>query len=115
MAYGHIGLLPNPNSWGISSTLKTHFTLLGIQQFYSKTTVSRITYHKNGSFLSLGDAIVQGACLPGQIKIEYTNGTSIIVNLGESDFILNEDEKSTVLPPGGYWAEHLKAGHSPTL
>ena len=109
-AYGHIGLLPDPTNWGISSTLKMYFILNVMQRFYAKSHVDSIMYHKNGAFLSLGDAIVEDACAQGQIKIEYSNGTVVIVNLGDSEFVTDIDEKATVLPSGGYWIEHNESG-----
>jgi hypothetical protein len=109
-AYGHIGLLPDPTIWGISSILKMYFTLNSIQSFYAKSPVDSIMYHKNGVFLNLGDALVENACEHGQIKIEYTNGTVVIANLGESEFVINIGEKATVLPSGGYWIEHSQSG-----
>jgi hypothetical protein len=110
LAYGHLGLLPDPINWGIASTIKMHFMLKSVQPFYSQTSVDRITYHKNGSFLSLGDAVVQDACRLGQIKIEYENGTLVIVNLGDSEFTLEDGDKTTIFPPGGYWVEHSHSG-----
>ena len=109
-AYGHIGLLPDPTNWGVSSTLKMYFILNGVQRFYAKSPVDSIMYHKNGAFLNLGDAIVESACEFGQIKIEYANGTVVIVNLGDSEFVMDIGEKAIVIPSGGYWIEHSQSG-----
>jgi hypothetical protein len=105
VAYGHIGLLPDPVSWGLASTVKLYYMLHDLQACYVGVPVRSIRYHHDGNLLDLSDAAVSGAYLASQIEVVYENGLQIFVN-GSRDTVwqVEHGEQQYLLPPAAFLA-----------
>ena len=107
-AFGHAGLLPDPEEWGLASAVKTYYMLQNLQVRCIGIPISSIRYHHDGSFLETSEALLSGAHELSQIRVEYENGLQVNVNGGwEQDWSFDHLDTTYRLPPGSFWA------HSP--
>lgn len=105
VAFGHACLLPDLLEWGVATTIKSYFMLQELQKNYLRVPVSSIEYHHNGQLLTTNDALLSGGFTQGQLKIVYTNGLEIHVNLGwEETWDILRGDITYTLPPGSFCA-----------
>jgi len=105
VAYGHAGLLPSPESWGLPSAVKTYYLLRQLQSLYLGVPVETIRYHHEGNLLETTEALISGAYEAGQVQIGYQNGLQIWVNGGwEGDWEVECAGAPYSLPPASFVA-----------
>ncbi|MEE2659091.1 MAG: hypothetical protein VX733_11340 [Candidatus Latescibacterota bacterium] len=108
VAYGHAGLLPNLEEWGLCATAKVYYMLQALQQSYLGVNVQSVHYHCSGNFLEISEALVAGTHENSQVRIVYENGLQIYVNGAEEEewtITLSEDDEIVYkLPPASFLA-----------
>ena len=104
-AYGHAGLLPDIQIWGLPAAIKTYFLLHKLQTRYLSSTVESILYHRSGAFLEANEALVSGAYEDSQVQINYANGLCLCVNGSfVNNWTIEHEQNSYVLPPASFFA-----------
>jgi hypothetical protein len=106
IAFGHAGMLPDLEEWGMPAVAKTYYLLRKLQGHYLGAVVESIHYHQGGSYLETTDALVAGAHELSQVRIVYRNGLQLHVNgsVGEDWTIEIDEDTHYRLPPGGFLA-----------
>ena len=108
VAYGHAGVLPEIEDWGLAAAIKTYYLLLRLQSRYLNTEVESILYHRDGSLLEVAEALVSGVYEDSQIEVLYKNGVRVCVNGSWSnDWTVEHQAREYRLPPASFLA------HSP--
>ena len=107
-AFGHAGVLPEIEDWGLPAAMKTYYLLLKLQSRYIKTEVQSVLYHRDGSLLEVAEAVVSGVYEDSQVEVLYRNGLRVCVNGSWSnDWIVEHETREYRLPPASFLA------HSP--
>ncbi len=108
VAYGHAGVLPVIEDWGLASVMKTYYLLLKLQSRYLNSEVESILYHRDGSLLEVAEALVSGVYEDSQVEVHYRNGLRVCVNASWSnDWTVEHQAREYRLPPASFLA------HSP--
>ena len=108
IAYGHGGVLPEIEDWGLAAVMKTYFLLLKLQGLYLNTEVESVLYHRDGSLLEVAEALVSGVYEDSQVEVLYKNGLRICVNGSwANDWTVEHEAREYRLPPASFLA------HSP--
>jgi hypothetical protein len=105
VAFGHAGLLPEPDEWGLPAVVKTYFLLQKVQGYYLRVPVTSIRYHHEGHLLETNDALLSGAYEWGQVHIAYASGLEIHAHIGrEGTWTVPCGDTSYTLSPGSFLA-----------
>lgn len=106
VAFGHAGLLPDLEEWGLPAVAKTYYLLHKLQPHYLGVSVESIHYQRGGNLLETTEALVAGAHELSQVRIIYRNGLQVHVNGSlEEDWTIEVDEETHYrLPPGSFLA-----------
>ena len=106
VAYGHAGLLPDLERWGLPAVAKTYFMLRALQGHYLGVKPESIHYQRGGNLLETTEALVAGAHELSQIRVVYANGLQIHVNgAREEDWVIEDDDATSYrLPPASFLA-----------
>lgn len=106
VAFGHAGLLPDLEAWGLPAVAKTYYLLRRLQPHYLGVPVDTIHYQRGGNMLETTEALVAGAHELSQVRIVYRNGLQIHVNgARDEDWVVEVDEETQFrLPPGSFLA-----------
>lgn len=105
IAFGHVGVLPDPTTWGLASTVKAYYMLHELQACYVGVPVESIRYHHDGNLLPVTEAVVSGAYHTSQIAVVYENGLRVFVNGShEGAWQVEYADRSYLLPPAAFVA-----------
>ncbi len=105
VAYGHAGLLPDPATWGLPSTIKVYYMLRQLQTCYLGVPVRSVRYHHDGNLLDVTEALLSGGYLASQLVITYENGLTIHVNGSwDESWEVEHGREKLVLPPASFLA-----------
>ena len=106
IAYGHAGLLPDLERWGLPAVAKTYYMLRALQGHYLGVRPESIHYQRGGNLLETTEALVAGAHELSQIRVVFANGLQIHVNgATEEDWVIEVDEATSYrLPPASFLA-----------
>ena len=106
VAYGHAGLLPDLERWGLPAVAKTYYMLRALQGHYLGVKPESIHYQRGGNLLETTEALVAGAHELSQIRVVFANGLQIHVNgAAEEDWVVEDGEAASYrLPPASFLA-----------
>ena len=106
VAFGHAGLVPDLERWGLPAVAKVYYMLRHLQAYYLGQPVESIHYQRGGNLLETTEALVAGAHELSQVRIIYTNGLHIYVNgaTDETWDVSVDEETSYSLPPASFLA-----------
>jgi hypothetical protein len=106
LAFGHAGLLPDLEQWGLPAVAKTYYLLRRLQPHYLGVPVDSIHYQRDGNLLETTEALVAGAHELSQVRVNYRNGLQLHVNCSpDEDWTVSIDEETHYrLPPGSFLA-----------
>jgi hypothetical protein len=107
LAFGHAGLLPDLEEWGLPSVAKVYYLLSCLQPHYLGAGIDSVHYQRGGNLLETTEALVAGAHELSQVRVIYDNGLKLHVNgSAEEDWTIPIDEESNYrLPPGSFLAQ----------
>ena len=80
IAYGHAGFFPAVE---IPQACRYYFMMGALQRRYVQVPVAKIEYWDGKQFLSTSEALPQDANKHGQVRVTYTNGLVIAVNVDD--------------------------------
>jgi hypothetical protein len=101
LAYGHICQLTPYNEF---ESMKRYYLVQPLQSYYAMETISKIEYWNGNEFLDTSKALVSGANLKRQIKVQYVTGLNVWVNTGQEDWPINIEGHRYILPTNGFYA-----------
>ena len=106
LAFGHAGLLPDLEEWGLPAVAKTYYLLRKLQPHYLGVPVESIHYQRGGNLLETTEALVANAHELSQVRIIYKSGLQVHVNGSrDEDWTIEVDEETHYrLPPGSFLA-----------
>ncbi len=106
LAFGHAGMLPDLEQWGLPAVAKTYYLLRRLQPHYLGVAVEAIHYQRGGNLLETTEALVAGAHELSQVRVTYRNGLQLHVNgSADEDWTIEVDEDTQFrLPPGSFLA-----------
>ncbi len=106
IAYGHAGLLPDLERWGLPAVAKTYYMLHALQGHYLGLKPESIHYQRGGNLLETTEALVAGAHELSQIRVVFATGLHIYVNCAqEEEWVIEVDEATSYrLPPASFLA-----------
>jgi hypothetical protein len=105
LAFGHAGLLPEVQEWGLAAAVKTYYLLHRLQPHYLGVPVAAILYHHGGNLLETNEALISGAYEHSQLQITYAGGLQLWVNGSWQDpWTVTAQGASYVLPPASFVA-----------
>lgn len=106
LAFGHAGLLPDLEEWGLPAVAKTYYLLRKLQPHYLGVPVESIHYQRGGNLLETTEALVASAHELSQVRIIYKSGLQVHVNGSrDEDWTIEVDEETHYrLPPGSFLA-----------
>ncbi len=105
IAFGHVGVLPDPNDWGLAAAAKVYYMLNQLQACYAGVPVESIHYHRDGNLLPATEAVVSGAYQTSQVAVVYANGLQVFVNGShEGVWQIEHADRSYLLPPASFLA-----------
>ena len=105
LAFGHAGVLPEIDTWGMPAAAKTYYLLKRIQTLYLGQAVESILYHRDGSLLETTEAVVAGVHEDSQLQITYANELRLCVNGSSTrEWKIEHEGTSYLLPPASFVA-----------
>ena len=106
LAFGHAGLLPDLELWGLPAVAKVYYLLRKLQTYYLGVELESIHYQRGGNLLETTEALVAGAHDLSQVRIVYANGLHVYVNGSrEEDWEIPVDDDTVYrLPPASFLA-----------
>jgi hypothetical protein len=106
LAFGHAGLVPDLEDWGLPAVAKTYYLLRKLQPHYLGVPVESIHYQRGGNLLETTEALVAGAHELSQVRIIYRSGLQLHINGSQDeDWTVEVDEETHYrLPPGSFLA-----------
>jgi hypothetical protein len=103
LAYGHMMLLGYGFFPPMQDTIQYYALMQGLQTEYLADDAVSIEYHNGEHFLPTSAALAEGAHLEGRVRVRYSRGLTVTVNLSpEKEWTVNQDGTEYRLPPYGW-------------
>lgn len=110
LAYGHMALLGYGFFPPMQDTIQYYALMQGIQKEYLADSAVEIQYHDGERFLPTSAALQQGAHLLGRVRVRYSRGLTVTVNLSpDKTWEVTQDGQTYLLPPYGWVITKPKA------